>query len=113
MQETTSARPTQSSERQHTNWYYFVISTGVPAESATNQLLTRTVGAARRTRQTGNRVGGAEIRRRSRTCGLPPTSRRRCCFPRRRHGSRRQLVCGRKSHNDLPCVRGPLIAAAQ
>ena len=41
-----------------------------PIEAAENLLQPRTVGAARRGRQTGNCVEGAEIRRRSRTGGM-------------------------------------------
>ena len=36
------------------------------------------------TRGAGNRIESAEIRRRSRTCGMPQTGRDRCGFPRRR-----------------------------
>ena len=84
-----------------------------PGHMAENRLTTRTVGAARRSRQSGNRVGGAEIRRRSRTCGMPQTDRRRRGFPRRRPGSRQQPVLGRwlPASGRLPVGRGTLKAA--
>ena len=62
--------------------YYFV--TFSRSVRPGNVLRKRTMRAARRRRQTGNCIEGAEIRRRSRTCGMPPTCCRRCGFPRRR-----------------------------